>query len=109
MSCLDRVCDVETLLHRMTLWYVLVGEGWVKSMIAAGATTLAPVLGRMVTGSPAPVGPSRPGTPAASKASTTSSETHHPFGVFRTFVPTLYRQDTTQYWCNAKHAHPWVY
>ncbi len=45
------------------------GEGWVRSMIAAGATTLAPVLGRMVSN---PAGGPRP--PSASKGSTSSSE-----------------------------------
>ena len=51
------------------VWLLGTGEGWVRSMIAAGATTLAPVLGRMV---PNPAGGPRP--PSASKGSTSSSE-----------------------------------
>lgn len=69
------VCVMLNLLvilvcHRFVLCDGLAGEGWVKSMIAAGATTLAPVLGRMVP-SPAAGGP-RP--PSASKGSTSSSK-----------------------------------
>lgn len=52
------------------------GEGWVRSMIAAGATTLAPVLGRMVSN---PAGGPRP--PSASKGSTSSSESCFPSAV----------------------------
>ncbi|KAL0046102.1 hypothetical protein WJX82_002585 [Trebouxia sp. C0006] len=57
------------------------GEGWVRSMIAAGATTLAPVLGRMVSN---PAGGPRP--PSASKGSTSSMQSNKVEGRRKSFL-----------------------
>ena len=63
-------CGKCDMVIRCGIQHVVTAEeGWVRSMIAAGATTLAPVLGRMV---PNPAAGPKP--PSASKGSTSSSK-----------------------------------
>ena len=68
---LDKVNDVNKIMLECCFQADgdVAEDGWVRSMIAAGATTLAPVLGRMV---PNPAAGPRP--PSASKGSTSSSK-----------------------------------